>query len=87
MLVALVIAMAIVVSSPLAAAVLVSIASRREDRAQTLARCPGGPFRASARRVVGFRSDTSDRPGPPTPCRRGCDGAVVPAIASSHPRW
>jgi hypothetical protein len=85
MLVALVIAMAIVVSCPLAAAVLVSIASRREDRAQTLARCPGGPFRASARRVVGFRSDTSDGPGAPR--RRGCDVAVVPGIASSHSRW
>ncbi len=57
MLLELVIATAIVVSTPLAAMVLVSIASRREDRAQTLTRRPAGIFEASARRIVDFRSD------------------------------
>ena len=67
MLLELVIASAIVISTPLAAMVLVSIASRREDRAQTLTRRPAGIFEASARRIVDFRSDQPDWRVPRTP--------------------
>jgi hypothetical protein len=52
MLVALFTVMALVVATPLIAAVLVSIASRREDRACTLAGRPPGLVGAAARQIV-----------------------------------
>jgi len=43
---------AVVVGAPLGAAVLVTVASHREDAAHTLAGRPPGPFTATARRLV-----------------------------------
>ncbi|MGO9083575.1 MAG: hypothetical protein ACLQDY_31885 [Streptosporangiaceae bacterium] len=47
---------AVTVSVPLAAAGLVSLASRSEDHAWTLGGPAPGPGRAAARRIVGFHS-------------------------------
>jgi hypothetical protein len=57
-----VIALACVLSVPAAAAVLVSVASRREDREWTLAGPAPGPARAAARRIVAFHSEGTDWP-------------------------
>lgn len=46
---------AVVAGAPLGAAVLVTVASHREDAARTLARRPPGPFAAAARRLVCLR--------------------------------
>ena len=46
---------AVVVGAPLGAAVIVTVASHREDTAHTLARRPPGPFAAAARRLVCLR--------------------------------
>jgi hypothetical protein len=46
---------AVVVGAPLGAAVLVTVASHREDAARTLAGRPPGPFAAAARRLVCLR--------------------------------
>ena len=43
---------AVVVGAPLGAAVLVTVASHREDAAHTLAGRPPGPIAAAARRLV-----------------------------------
>jgi hypothetical protein len=67
--------LAAAVSVPLVAAVLVSVASRREDRDWTLAGPPPGPARTAARRIVAFHSEGMDwvtiagvrRPGPAVP--------------------
>jgi hypothetical protein len=47
---------AAVISTPIIAAVLVSLGSRREDSAWTLAEPAPGPVQANARRIVGFHS-------------------------------
>jgi hypothetical protein len=46
---------AVVVGAPLGAAVLVTVASHREDAASTLAGRPPGPFAAAARRLLCLR--------------------------------
>ena len=46
---------AVVVGAPFGAAVLVTVASHREDAARTLAGRPPGPFAAAARRLVCLR--------------------------------
>ena len=46
---------AVVVGAPFGAAVLVTVASHREDAARTLAGRPSGPFLAAARRLVCLR--------------------------------
>ena len=56
MFVILVVIAAAVLSVPIIAVVLVSAASRREDREWTLAENPQGPACAMARRIVGFHS-------------------------------
>jgi hypothetical protein len=43
---------AVVVGAPVGAAVLVTVASLREDAAHTLAGRPPGPFAAAARRLL-----------------------------------
>ena len=43
---------AVVVGAPLGAAVLVTVASHREDAAHTLAGRPPGPFAAASRRLL-----------------------------------
>jgi hypothetical protein len=49
------VAAALVVGSPLIAAVLVTIASRREDSAGSLTGRPHGPVEATARRLLSYR--------------------------------
>jgi len=56
MFVILVVIAAAVLSVPIIAVVLVSAASRREDREWTLAGNPPGPASAMARRIVGFHA-------------------------------
>lgn len=56
MFVILVVIAAAVLSVPIIAVVLVSVASRREDRQWTLAENPPGPACAMARRIAGFHS-------------------------------
>ena len=46
-----------VAGAPLGAIVLVSVASRREDRAWSLAGQPRGPVQAAARRILACRCD------------------------------
>jgi hypothetical protein len=73
----------VVVSAPLVGVVLVSLASRREDSAHSLAGRPSGALEAMARRLVGFHGDTAARrPGGRGPARArrrmsgsGLDGA------------
>ena len=55
-----VIVLAAVLSVPVVAAVLVSVASRREDREWTLAGPAPGPARMAARRIVAFHSEGMD---------------------------
>jgi hypothetical protein len=55
MIVALLIMAAVVVGAPIGAAVLVSISSRREDRAWTLAESAPSRGQATARRILGVR--------------------------------
>jgi len=55
-----VIVLAAVLSVPVGAAVLVSVASRREDREWTLAGPAPGPARMAARRIVAFHSEGMD---------------------------
>jgi hypothetical protein len=54
MVVALCVAAAAMTSAPILAVVAVSVASRREDRAWTLAGPPPGPAQAVARNLVYF---------------------------------
>ncbi|HEU5419903.1 MAG TPA: hypothetical protein VFV41_19595 [Streptosporangiaceae bacterium] len=58
---------AIAVSLPVAGIVLVSLASRREDAAQSLSTRPSGAIQIAARRVVGFHGNGLAR----RPARRG----------------
>jgi hypothetical protein len=59
------------VCAPLAAVVLVSLGSRREDSAHSLAGGPSGALEAAARRLVGFHGDGVARKS----SRRGAAGA------------
>ncbi len=58
---------AIAVSLPMAGIVVVSLASRREDAAQSLSSRPSGAIQIAARRVVGFHGAGLAR----RPARRG----------------
>ena len=53
---------AVVVGAPLGAAVLVTVASHREDAAHTLAGRPPGPFAAAARRLLRLRIGATTYP-------------------------
>jgi hypothetical protein len=55
------IAAALAASTPIAAAVLVSIASRREDRDRSLDDPSVGQVQIVARRIVGFHTDNHKR--------------------------
>ena len=52
---------AAVSTAPILAIVLVSAASRREDRAGSLTSTPPDPASALARRILGFRSEGTQR--------------------------
>jgi len=91
---------AIAVSLPMAGIVLVSLASRREDAAQSLSGRPSGAIQIAARRVVGFHGDgLARRParrGGSRPARAGRAGrrleddqdfaSVLAAAGIDHPR-
>lgn len=55
---------AAVVSMPIGAAILVSIASRREDARWSLDRPARGPVTAAARRIVCFQTELAEWPRP-----------------------
>jgi hypothetical protein len=95
-----VIVLAAVVSVPVVAAVLVSVASRREDREWTLAGPAPGPVQLAARRIVAFDSDGMDwlnaagvrriRPAAPryqsgTSRRPSPEAATPPGRAAARP--
>jgi hypothetical protein len=91
-----VIALAAVPASAVAAAVLVSLASRREDRAWTLSQPPAGAARAAARRIVGFHSEDprwisaagTRRTRPPGPgCPAGAGRRPVPPTTWPRGAW
>ncbi|HXP19131.1 MAG TPA: hypothetical protein VN840_05740 [Streptosporangiaceae bacterium] len=82
----------IIVSAPIAAAVLVSVASRREDAACSLGGPPPGPACATARRIVDFHTRGMDWP------RRGDRGQApdsdrlpahlaVRSFSAAEPTW
>lgn len=60
----LLIVVALTASTPIAAAVLVSIASRREDRDCSLNYPSVGPVQTVARRILCFRTDNHKRRSP-----------------------
>jgi hypothetical protein len=65
----------VAVCVPIGCAVLVSLASRREDSAHSLAGRPSGAMEAAARRVVGFHGDgIGRRPGDAGGARPGHTG-------------
>jgi hypothetical protein len=51
----------VAVCAPLAAVVMVSLASRREDSARSLSSGPSGVLEAAGRRLVGFHGDSTAR--------------------------
>jgi hypothetical protein len=55
---------AVVVSMPIVATVIVSIASRREDAAFSLAEPARGAIRGAARQIVAFHTDEAELPRP-----------------------
>lgn len=75
MIILLVIVAAAAVGASLAAVVMVSLGSRREDSAQSLASGPSGGLEAAARRLVGFHGDGVARQS----SRRGAAGAHLGA--------
>jgi hypothetical protein len=68
------------VGAALAAVVMVSLGSRREDSAHSLARGPSGALEAAARRLVGFHGDGVARQS----SRRGAAGAHRGAGVSGY---
>lgn len=60
MIVALYVVAAVAVCVPIILAALVSVASRREDRAWTLTEPAAGAARSAARRLVGLRSRNAE---------------------------
>lgn len=79
---------ALLVSAPIIAAVLVSIASRREDHAWTLAGQAPGIIASAARRVLGFHArgiGWLQRAGGPDRSRLLGSGSLVRATPPEDP--
>jgi hypothetical protein len=72
---------AVVVGAPLGAAVLVTVASHREDATHTLAGRPPGPFAAAARRLLCLRIGGTAYPRAAYPRR----SAYPRRLARGHP--
>jgi hypothetical protein len=70
---------AVVVSMPIAAVVVVSMASRREESAWSLGGPARGQVQAAARRILDFRSDD-----PALPLPKNCN-QVRPAAPALRP--
>jgi hypothetical protein len=70
----------IAVCASIGGVVLVSLASRHEDSAHSLAGRPSGAMEAAARRVVGFHADGLGR-------RPGGSGAARPGAARPGSGW
>ena len=66
MVIVLLVIAAVMVSAPLGAALLVSLASTREDSAHSLGRQAPGPAQAAARRLLAFHAEGSRRPAAPS---------------------
>ena len=62
---------ALIAGAPLAAVVLVTVASRREDTALSIAGRAPGPLTRAARRVVAFHARGIRRPASRVTARRG----------------
>ena len=82
MIIALFIIIAAVVSVPIAAVVVVSVASHREDAAWSLGEPARGLVQATARRLLDFHSED-----PAWPLPKNCDQArpAAPALRSVEP--
>lgn len=82
MIIALFIIIAAVASMPIAAVVVVSMASHREDAAWSLGEPARGVVQAAARRLLDFRSED-----PAWPLPKNCDQArpAAPALRSVEP--
>jgi hypothetical protein len=79
MIIALFIIIAAVVSMPMAAIVVVSIASRREDAAWTLGKPAPGTVQSAARRLLDFHTED---PAWPLPKNCGQARPVAPVLRS-----
>ena len=79
---------ALLASAPIIAAVLVSIASRQEDRAWTMAGQAPGTIASAARRVLGFHArgiGWLQRVGGPDRSRLPGSGSLVRAMPPEDP--
>jgi hypothetical protein len=70
---------AVIAGAPLAAVVLVTVASRREETARSIAGRAPGPLARAARRVVAFHARGISRPASRVAPRRGYRWADDPA--------
>jgi hypothetical protein len=70
---------ALIAGAPLAAVVLVTVASRREETALSIAGRAPGPLARAARRVVAFHARGISRPASRVSARRGYRRADDPA--------
>ncbi|HUD39645.1 MAG TPA: hypothetical protein VMR14_22295 [Streptosporangiaceae bacterium] len=77
---------AVVVSMPIVAMVLVSIASNREDSALSLGGPPRSALQAAARRVVDFRTEATTDWFEIAGADRAPMGAELPTPVMSGPR-
>lgn len=83
MIIALFVIIAVVMSMPIAAVVVVSMASHREDAAWSLGEPAPGMVQAAARRLLDFHSED-----PAWPLPKNCDQArpsAAPALRSVEP--
>jgi hypothetical protein len=74
---------ALIAGAPLAGVVLVTMASRREETALSIADRASGPLTRAARRVVAFHARGISRPASRAAARRGHRQADDPA--GDHP--
>jgi hypothetical protein len=70
---------AVITGAPLAGVVLVTVASRREETAYSIAGRAPGPLARAARRVVAFHARGISRPASRVAARRGYRWADNPA--------
>jgi|HubBroStandDraft_1064217.scaffolds.fasta_scaffold02498_10 hypothetical protein len=77
---------AVVVSMPVAAIVLVSVASRREDRSFSLGRPARGPVQQAARSILDFGTETTDWPRPAGSSRTGSHAGAGARSQARRPR-